>query len=70
MKIHIFPVAIFAYLRYNECILCWKGGFVMAWLEVTVHTTADSIEDTAAFLTASGFEELLLEDQTPHWKKS
>ena len=64
MKIHIFPVAIFAYLRYNECILCRKGGFFMAWLEVTVHTTADSIEDTAAFLTASGFEELLLEDQT------
>ena len=36
----------------------------MAWLEITVHTTPDSIEDTAAFLTASGFEELLLEDQT------
>ncbi len=64
MKIHIFPVAIFAHLRYNECILYRKGGTVMAWLEITVHTTADSIEDTAAFLTASGFEELLLEDQT------
>ena len=36
----------------------------MAWLEITVHTTPDSIEDTAAFLTACGFEELLLEDQT------
>lgn len=36
----------------------------MPWLEITVHTTADSIEDTAAFLTASGFEELMLEDQT------
>ena len=36
----------------------------MAWLEITVHTTPDSIDDTAAFLTASGFEELLLEDQT------
>ena len=36
----------------------------MAWLEITIHTTPDSIEDTAAFLTASGFEELLLEDQT------
>ena len=36
----------------------------MAWLEITIHTTPDSIEDTAAFLTANGFEELLLEDQT------
>ena len=36
----------------------------MAWLEITIHTTPDSIEDTAAFLTACGFEELLLEDQT------
>jgi len=36
----------------------------VAWLEITVHTTPDSIEDTAAFLTACGFEELLLEDQT------
>ena len=36
----------------------------MAWLEITIHTTADSIEDTAAFLTAAGFQELVLEDQT------
>ena len=41
-----------------------EGGFFVPWLEITVHTTADSIEDTAAFLTASGFEELMLEDQT------
>lgn len=41
-----------------------EGGFCVAWLEITIHTTPESIEDTAAFLTASGFEELLLEDQT------
>ena len=36
----------------------------MAWLEITVHTTADSIDETAAMLTAAGFQELLLEDQS------
>ena len=35
----------------------------MAWLEITVHTTADSIDDTAAMLTAAGYSELVLEDQ-------
>ena len=35
----------------------------MAWLEITVRTTAESIEDTAAILTAAGFQELVLEDQ-------
>ncbi len=35
----------------------------MAWLEITVHTTAASIDDTAAMLTAAGFQELVLEDQ-------
>ena len=36
----------------------------MAWLEITVHTTPGSIDDTANLLTAAGFEELILEDQT------
>ena len=36
----------------------------MAWLEITLHTTADSIDDTAAMLTAAGFQELVLEDQS------
>ena len=35
----------------------------MAWLEITVSTTASSIDDTAAILTANGFSELVLEDQ-------
>ena len=35
----------------------------MAWLEITVRTTKDSIDDTAAMLTAAGFQELVLEDQ-------
>jgi len=35
----------------------------MAWLEITVHTTAASIDETAAMLTAAGFQELVLEDQ-------
>ena len=35
----------------------------MAWLEITVHTTADSIDDAAAMLTAAGYSELVLEDQ-------
>ena len=36
----------------------------MAWLEITISTTADSIDDTAAILTAAGFAELVLEDQS------
>ena len=28
----------------------------MAWLELTVQTGADSIDDTAAMLTAAGFQ--------------
>ena len=35
----------------------------MAWLEITIQTGADSIDDTAAMLTAAGFQELVLEDQ-------
>ena len=35
----------------------------MAWLEITVQTSANSIDDTAAMLTAAGFQELVLEDQ-------
>ena len=35
----------------------------MAWLEITVQTDANSIDDTAAMLTAAGFQELVLEDQ-------
>ena len=34
----------------------------MAWLEITVHTTAASIDETAAMLTAAGFQELVMED--------
>lgn len=36
----------------------------MAWLEITVETAASGIEDTAAALTAAGFSDLVLEDQT------
>ena len=36
----------------------------MAWLEITVHTSAQTIDDTAAMLTAAGFQELVMEDQT------
>ena len=36
----------------------------MAWLEITLHTTPSSIDETAAVLTAAGFQELVLEDQT------
>lgn len=35
----------------------------MAWLEITVHTTPVSIDETAAMLTAAGFQELVIEDQ-------
>ena len=35
----------------------------MTYLEITVTTTAQSIEDVAAKLTANGFSELVLEDQ-------
>lgn len=36
----------------------------MAWLEITIHTTADSVDDTVAVLTAAGFAELMIEDQS------
>ena len=36
----------------------------MAWLEITIHTSADSIDETAAVLTSAGFDQLVLEDQT------
>ncbi len=36
----------------------------MAWLEITIHTTAGSVDDTAAALTAAGFAELMIEDQS------
>ena len=35
----------------------------MAWLEITVDTTSDQIENTAAALTAGGFSDLVIEDQ-------
>ena len=36
----------------------------MSWLELTIRTAPKGIEDTAAALTAAGFADLLLEDQT------
>ena len=36
----------------------------MAWLEITIHTTAASVDETAAMLTAAGFAELMIEDQS------
>ena len=36
----------------------------MSWLEITVRTDSTHIEETAASLTAAGFSDLLLEDQT------
>ena len=36
----------------------------MAWLEITIETTPDSIDTVAAWLTASGFADLVLEDET------
>ena len=35
----------------------------MAWLEITVHTEPERIEDIAAALTAGGFSDLVIEDQ-------
>ncbi len=35
----------------------------MAWLEITLKTAADTVEDMAAALTAGGFPELVIEDQ-------
>ena len=36
----------------------------MAWLEITVNTASGDVEDTAAALTAGGFADLVIEDQT------
>ena len=35
----------------------------MAWLEITVNTASDTVEDVAARLTAAGFADLVIEDQ-------
>ena len=35
----------------------------MAWLEITIDTTPQNIDDAAAFLTAGGFSDLVIEDQ-------
>ena len=35
----------------------------MDWLEITINTASDSIEATAAALTAAGFDDLVIEDQ-------
>ena len=35
----------------------------MAWLEITVNTASDTVDDTAAQLTARGFSDLVIEDQ-------
>ena len=35
----------------------------MAWLEITIDTAAKDCEDVAAFLTAKGFSDLVIEDQ-------
>ena len=35
----------------------------MSWLEITVNTEPNAIEETAAALTAGGFSELVIEDQ-------
>ncbi len=36
----------------------------MAWLEITIKTGAGNTEDVAAALTAGGFSDLVIEDQT------
>jgi len=36
----------------------------MRYLEITVATRPETIEQVAAFLTAGGFSDLVLEDQT------
>ena len=36
----------------------------MNWLEITIETEADRIEETAAALTAGGFADLVIEDQS------
>ena len=33
----------------------------MAWLEITIDTTPQNIDDTTAFLTAGGFSDLVIE---------
>ena len=35
----------------------------MAWLEITVNTASDTVEDVAARLTARGFSDLVIEDE-------
>ncbi len=35
----------------------------MPWLEITVHTTSENVEPTAAALTAGGFSDLVIQDQ-------
>ena len=43
--------------------LKFREGTAVAWLEITVNTASCNVEDAAAALTASGFSDLVLEDQ-------
>ena len=36
----------------------------MAWLEITIDTTAEKINSVVTVLTAKGFSDLVMEDQT------
>ena len=36
----------------------------MAWLEITVHTTEKTLDRTVNILTAAGFTDLVIEDQS------
>ena len=36
----------------------------MAWLEITVNTAADTVDTVAEQLTARGFSDLVIEDQS------
>ena len=41
-----------------------QGAFAMAWLEITVHTTEKTLDRTVTALTAAGFSDLVIEDQS------
>ena len=57
----------FSLVRQNDKLqfaTLFLEDIAMAWLEITIQTTPGEIEQTAAALTAGGFADLVLEDQT------
>ncbi len=63
-KIYTFAVEISPIMRYNDRNYDHQEvPTIMAWLEITINTTSQKIDQAVTVLTAGGFEDLVIEDQ-------